>query len=293
MHDPGGLTMYDLVITGSTIVDGTGAPGFVGDVAVAGGQIVAVAPAEDGGLAAADRETATRTIDGTGLLLTPGFVDIHTHYDGQVCWDKEVTPSSWHGVTTVVMGNCGVGFAPVRPGTENDLVELMESVEDIPGTALHEGIPWGWESFGDYLDAIDTPYTIDVGAQVPHVAIRHYVMGDRCYDDATPDDIAEMARLTGEAMTAGALGFSTSRFYGHLDKQGNLVPGTRADAAEIMAIGDAMASVDHGTIEIITDQIDQPEEQYWIEHVARATGRPVTFLIAASAPTSAWEMADR
>ena len=286
--------MYDLVITGSTIVDGTGAPGFVGDVAVADGRIVAVAPAADGGLAATpDGVDAVRTIDGAGLLLTPGFVDIHTHYDGQVCWDKEVTPSSWHGVTTVVMGNCGVGFAPVRPGTEAELVELMESVEDIPGTALHEGIPWGWESFAEYLDAIDTPYTIDVGTQVPHVAIRHYVMGDRCYDDATPEDIAEMARLTGEAMTAGALGFSTSRFYGHLDKQGNLVPGTRADAAEIMAIGDAMAAVDHGTVEIITDRIDQPEEQYWIEHVARATGRPVTFLIAAAAPDGAWELAER
>ncbi len=282
--------MYDLVITGSTIVDGTGAPGFVGDVAIADGKIVAVTSTADGGIEAG---TANRTIDGTGLLLTPGFVDIHTHYDGQVCWDKQVTPSSWHGVTTVVMGNCGVGFAPVRPGTENELVELMESVEDIPGTALHEGIPWGWESFGDYLDAIDTPYTIDVGAQVPHVAIRHYVMGERCYDDATTDDIAEMARLTGEAMADGALGFSTSRFYGHLDKQGNLVPGTRADGAEIMAIGDAMASVDHGTIEIITDNIDKPEEQYWIEHVARATGRPVTFLIAAAAPSDAWELAER
>ena len=283
--------MYDLVITGATIVDGTGTPSFVGDVDVAGTEIVAVARADDGGLGP-DAE-AGRTIDGTGLLLTPGFVDIHTHYDGQVCWDKQVTPSSWHGVTTVVMGNCGVGFAPVRPGTENELVELMESVEDIPGTALHEGIPWGWESFGDYLDAIDTPYTIDVGAQVPHVAIRHYVMGERCYDAATADDIAEMARLTGEAMADGALGFSTSRFYGHLDKQGNLVPGTEADADEIMAIGDAMAQVDHGTVEIISDHLDEPDEQYWIEHIARATGRPVTFLVASTAPRTVWEMAER
>ncbi len=281
---------FDLVITGPTIVDGTGEPAFVGDVGVTDGEIVAVVSAADGGLGAVD---ADRTIDGSGLLLTPGFVDIHTHYDGQVCWDKEVTPSSWHGVTTIVMGNCGVGFAPVRPGTENELVELMESVEDIPGTALHEGIPWGWETFGQYLDAIDTPYTIDIGAQVPHVAIRHYVMGERCYDDATPDDIAEMARLTGEAMAAGALGFSTSRFYGHLDKQGNLVPGTEADAAEIMAIGDAMAAVDHGTVEIITDHIEEADEQFWIEHVARATGRPVTFLVAAAASNGPWELADR
>ena len=126
-----------------------------------------------------------RILDASGFLVTPGFVDSHTHYDGQVCWDKRVTPSSWHGVTTVVMGNCGVGFAPVRPGSEDELVSLMESVEDIPGTALHEGIPWGWETFPEYLDAIDTPYAVDIGAQVPHVAVRHYVMGDRCYDEAT------------------------------------------------------------------------------------------------------------
>jgi N-acyl-D-amino-acid deacylase len=167
--------MHDLVIRNARIVDGTGTDAFAGDVAVDGGLITAVVRSEDGGVVA----DATRVIDAEGKLLTPGFVDIHTHYDGQVCWDKQVTPSSWHGVTTVVMGNCGVGFAPVRPGSETELVELMESVEDIPGTALHEGIPWGWETYGEYLDAIDTPYTVDIGSQMPHVALRHYVMGER------------------------------------------------------------------------------------------------------------------
>jgi N-acyl-D-aspartate/D-glutamate deacylase len=166
--------MEDLIITNARIVDGTGAPAFTGDITVNDGVITAVG--ESSG-------RARRVIDAAGRLVTPGFVDIHTHFDGQVCWDKQLTPSSWHGVTTVVMGNCGVGFAPVRPGSEDELVQLMESVEDIPGTALHEGVPWGWESFAEYLDAIDTPYALDVGAQVPHVALRHYVMGDRCHDD--------------------------------------------------------------------------------------------------------------
>ena len=165
--------MTDLLIKNAKIVDGTGAPAFEGDITVDGGIISSVTPVGEAA------KTADKVIDAEGNLVTPGFVDIHTHYDGQVCWDKLVTPSSWHGVTTVVMGNCGVGFAPVKPGTEDELISLMESVEDIPGTALHEGIPWGWESFPDYLDTIDTPYAVDIGTQVPHVAIRHYVMGER------------------------------------------------------------------------------------------------------------------
>src|SRR4051812_24804570 len=197
--------MHDLVILGATVVDGTGGPKRTADVAVDGGRITEVGDVGERG---------RREIDADGLILAPGWVDIHTHYDGQVTWDPEVSPSSWHGVTTVVMGNCGVGFAPVRPGTEGELVSLMESVEDIPGTALHEGIPWGWESFGQYLDAIDTPYSVDVGAQIPHVALRYYVMGERCYEDATAADIAAMADLSRAALADGALGFSTSRFYG-------------------------------------------------------------------------------
>ena len=281
--------MYDLVIRNAQIVDGTGADAFAGDVAVIAGKIVAVGRAAQGGISG----NAQRVIDADGHLLTPGFVDIHTHYDGQVCWDKQVTPSCWHGVTTVVMGNCGVGFAPVRRGTETTLVELMESVEDIPGTALHAGIPWGWESFGEYLDCIDTPYSVDVGAQVPHVPVRYYVMGDRCYDDATAEDMAQMAALTGQALKDGALGFSTSRFYGHLDKHGNLVPGSHADAAEMMAIGDALAQSGHGTVEIISDRLEDPEEQRWIERLASVTGRPVTLLVSSNVGVGVWDLADR
>jgi N-acyl-D-aspartate/D-glutamate deacylase len=281
--------MHDLIIRNARIVDGSGGPAYMGEVAVADGKIVAVARASDGPIPG----TVRRSIDAEGRLLTPGFVDIHTHYDGQVCWDKQLTPSCWHGVTTVVMGNCGVGFAPVHPGTESQLVEIMESVEDIPGTALYEGIPWGWESFAEYLDAIDTPYTMDVGAQVPHVAVRHYVMGERCYDDARPDDIAQMAAITRQALEDGALGFTTSRFYGHFDKHGELVPGTHADGEELKAIGNALAEVDHGAVEIISDRMDDPAEQAWVEWIARRTGRPVTILVTSNIGADVWDMAER
>ncbi len=278
--------MDDLLISNAFVVDGTGAPGFVADVAVKDGRITEVGQLQG--------RPAKRVVDAGGQLLTPGFVDIHTHFDGQVCWDKQVTPSSWHGVTTVVMGNCGVGFAPVRPGSEDELVQLMESVEDIPGTALHEGLPWGWESFGEYLDAIDTPYTIDIGAQVPHVALRHYVMGERCYDDATAEDMTAMSEITRQALVDGALGFSTSRFYGHFDKAGNLVPGTNAAADEMVAIAEAFVGLDHGAMEVISDHLDKADELSWIEHIARLTGRPMTFLVpAAGAVQGIWDLADK
>src|SRR5262245_21779624 len=195
--------MHDLVIRGGTIVDGTGRPPQTGDVAIDAGAIVSV-----GGKAGNGR----REIDAAGLVVTPGFVDIHTHYDGQVSWDPFLTPSSWHGVTTVIMGNCGVGYTPVRPGQEQFLIRIMDGVEDIPGTALAEGIDFRWESFGEYLDALAaSPRVLDVGAQVPHCAVRAYVMGERCHDDAaTPDEIAEMTRAVREGLRAGALGFSTS-----------------------------------------------------------------------------------
>ena len=277
--------MHDLVIRNARVVDGTGSAAFTGDVAVDGDKIAEVTHGTNAG-------KARRTIDAEGRLLTPGFVDIHTHYDGQVCWDKQVTPSSWHGVTTVVMGNCGVGFAPVRPGSEEALVSLMESVEDIPGTALHDGIPWGWETFAEYLDHIDTPYAVDVGTQAPHVAIRHYVMGERCYDDANADDMQQMRAITREALEAGALGFSTSRFYGHVDSHGKQVPGTHATAAEMMAIGSAFEGLSHGTIEIISDWLKDPEELAWIEHIVRTTGRPITTLMTAG-PNPVWDLAAR
>jgi len=278
--------MTDLLIKNAKIVDGTGAPSFIGNIAIENDIIIAVTTDEQ------DSIKAKHTIDAKGDLVTPGFVDIHTHYDGQVCWDKLVTPSSWHGVTTIVMGNCGVGFAPVKPGTEDELISLMESVEDIPGTALHEGIQWGWETFPDYLDSIDTPYAVDVGTQVPHVAIRHYVMGERCYDDASTEDLEQMKTITREALEAGALGFSTSRFYGHVDKAGRLVPGTRASGEEMREIGSAFEGLDHGTMEFVSDSLNEPEELGWIEHIARTTGRTLTPLVTAGLGPI-WDLSER
>ena len=278
--------MHDLIIKNATLIDGSGAEAVNADVVADRGTITEVTTA--GGSPA----KAKRVIDAQGDLLTPGFVDIHTHYDGQVCWDKQVTPSCWHGVTSIVMGNCGVGFAPVRPGAEGELIELMESVEDIPGTALHDGIPWGWESFSEYLDHIDTPYALDVGAQAPHVAIRHYVMGERCYDDATPKDMAEMRRITRGALEAGALGFTTSRFYGHLDKAGNPVPGTRASGEEMRTIGSAFAGLGFGAMEFVSDSLNDPQELAWIEHITRTTGCTVTPLVTAGGGPI-WTLAEK
>lgn len=269
--------MFDLIIRGGTVVDGTGAPARVADVAVTAGRIVEIgAPSQAGHISA----QAVREFDANGLLVTPGWVDIHTHYDGQVTWDPEVTPSSWHGVTTLVMGNCGVGFAPVRPGQERFLIELMEGVEDIPGTALSEGIDWRWESFPEYLDAVDSmPRVLDVAAQVPHAALRAYVMGDRAHDEPTVDEIAHMARLAEEALRAGAVGFSTSRTILHRSKHG-LVPGTGALADELIAICDAIGRVGHRVVEMVGD--DGPNEAHdgWLRDVASRTGATVTYALA-------------
>jgi N-acyl-D-aspartate/D-glutamate deacylase len=214
--------MHDLVIRGGTIVDGTGAARFVADVAVDGGIVTAI-----GQISATGREE----IDASGKVVAPGFVDIHTHYDGQATWDSEMAPSSWHGVTTVVMGHCGVGFAPAKKDKHDWLIGLMQGVEHIPGTALAEGMTWDWETFPEYMDALERrPRTIDVATHVPHGAVRAYVLGDREMPGAVPTDadIAEMSRIVEEGMRAGALGFSTSRTVLHKSVDGELVPVTTA-----------------------------------------------------------------
>jgi N-acyl-D-aspartate/D-glutamate deacylase len=263
--------MHDLVIRNGKIVDGTGAPAFVGDIAIDGDVIASV-----GGEAGAGR----REIDASGLLVTPGFVDIHTHYDGQVTWDPYLSPSSWHGVTTLVMGNCGVGFAPVEPGKQEFLIGLMEGVEDIPGTALAEGIKWSWESFPQYLDAIEKMQrVIDVGAQVPHGAVRAYVMGERGAhnEEATEEDITRMAALVREAIKAGALGFSTSRTMLHRAKNKEVVPGTFASEAELLGIGRALRAAGHGVFEMASDMAGPDATMEWMIKLTRETGLPITF----------------
>jgi N-acyl-D-aspartate/D-glutamate deacylase len=263
--------MHDLVIRGGTVVDGSGGKPFTADVAVDGGLITLV-----GKVDAKGREE----IDATGLIVTPGFVDVHTHYDGQATWDAEMAPSSWHGVTTVVMGNCGVGFAPARRDRHEWLISLMEGVEDIPGTALAEGMKWDWETFPEYLDALERlPRTVDVGTHVPHGAVRAYVLGDREQPGAIPtdEDVAEMSRIVEEGVRAGALGFSTSRTVLHKSVDGELVPGTTATAEELVAIGRAMGRVGYGVFEMASDMRREWNEFGWMGQLSRETGLPVTF----------------
>jgi N-acyl-D-aspartate/D-glutamate deacylase len=266
--------MHDLVIRNGKIVDGTGKPSFIGDVAIDGGKITSV-----GGKAGAAR----REIDATGLLVTPGFVDIHTHYDGQVTWDPYLTPSSWHGVTTLVMGNCGVGFAPVEPGKEEFLIGLMEGVEDIPGTALAEGIKWNWESFPEYMDAVEKmKRAVDVGVQVPHGSVRAYVMGERGANNeaATPDDIEKMATVVRDGLEAGALGFTTSRTMLHRAKNKELVPGTFASEDELLGIGRALGQAGHGVFEMASDMVGPDATMEWMVKLSAETGLPITFAMA-------------
>jgi N-acyl-D-aspartate/D-glutamate deacylase len=294
-------TQPDLVIRGATLVDGTGAPACLADVAVDGGRILAVRrrgpaalpgyerdalqPVSPAGPAAradtAPLARGRREIDADGLLLTPGFVDIHTHYDGQATWDAQLAPSSVHGVTTALFGNCGVGFAPLRPGGIDLLINIMEGVEDIPGTVLAEGIPFGWESFGEYLDTLDAlPHAIDIGAQVPHAALRCYVMGERGGDHAarpTPRERDEMGRLLHDALQAGALGLSTSRTVKHRARDGRPTPSLSAEEAELLALARAMRRAGRGVLQVNSDF--GPGEFEVLEAATRAAGRPLSLLL--------------
>jgi N-acyl-D-aspartate/D-glutamate deacylase len=276
--------MHDLVIRGGTIVDGTGAPAFIGDIAIDAGCISAI-----GAITAKGREE----IDAGGLTVIPGFVDIHTHYDGQATWDAEMGPSAWHGVTTVVMGNCGVGFAPAKPDKHDWLIGLMEGVEDIPGTALAEGMRWNWETFPEYLDALDAmPRTIDVATHVPHGAVRAYVMGERGARNEPPTEheIAQMSAIVEEGLRAGALGFSTSRTVLHKSIDGELVPGTTATKEELIGIGRAMGRVGHGVFEMASDLRREWDEFGWMADLSRETKMPVTFAMLQSiAKELPWE----
>ena len=263
--------MHDMVIRGGTIVDGTGAARFTGDIAIDNGLISQVGKVSGSG---------KEEIDAAGMVVAPGWVDVHTHYDGQATWDQEMAPSSWHGVTTVVMGNCGVGFAPAKPDRHEWLISLMEGVEDIPGTALSEGMSWNWETFPEYLDELERmPRTVDIGTHVPHGAVRAYVLGDREQPGAIPttEDIAEMSRIVEEGVRAGALGFSTSRTVLHRSIDGELVPGTTATAEELIEIGRGMGRVGYGVFEMASDLMREWDEFGWMGKLSRETGLPVTF----------------
>ena len=265
--------MHDIAIRGGQVIDGSGEPARTADVAIEGGKIVSAT-----GIAG----PARRDIDADGLLVTPGWVDIHTHYDGQATWDPFLSPSSWHGVTSVVMGNCGVGFAPARADRQDWLIGLMEGVEDIPGAALSEGIDWSWESFPEYLDALERrPLAIDIGAQVPHGAVRAYVMGERgaANEVATEDDVREMGVIVEEGLRAGALGFTTSRTVLHRSIEGVPVPGTFAGEEELFAIGRALGRAGCGVFEMASDLMPEGRELDWVTRLSREVGRPITFAL--------------
>lgn len=272
---------HDLVIRGGTVVDGTGAPRRIADVAIDGETITAVGVVPGKG----------RTeIDASGHIVTPGWVDIHTHYDGQVSWDPYLSPSCWHGVTTVVMGNCGVGFAPVKPHFRDRLINIMEGVEDIPGTALTEGITWEWETYPEYLDALaKKSYAMDVCSQVPHAAIRTYVMGEKGGDNeaASAEEIAAMSTLVGEALDAGAFGFTTSRITAHRTSDGKVVPGTQVSIDEMEGFGDALSKAGHGVFEVVSDinfdgipgSLTDKEEIDWMSDLSRRKKVKFTYLL--------------
>ncbi|MCO5121274.1 MAG: amidohydrolase family protein [Burkholderiaceae bacterium] len=276
---------FDLVIRGGEIHDGLGSPGRRADIGILDGRIHTI-----GGIA----PDAGREIDAGGCIVTPGFVDIHTHYDGQATWEDRLWPSSFHGVTTVVMGNCGVGFAPVRPADQARLIEVMEGIEDIPGSALHEGLSWNWESFPDYLDALEAKaFDADVAAQVPHAALRLYVMGERGarLEPATKDDIEEMRRIVTEAIRAGALGFTTSRTRNHRTAAGDPTPSLRAEESELTGIAHALADAGSGVMQFISDFASRQGDEFgMLSRVVKASGRPASISLAqAHARPDGWK----
>jgi N-acyl-D-aspartate/D-glutamate deacylase len=271
------MAEHDLVIRGGTVIDGTGSPRRTADVAVSDGTVTEVGTVSGLG---------TREIDADGALVTPGFVDIHCHYDGQATWDERLQPSSWHGVTTVVMGNCGVGFAPVHDQDHERLIQLMEGVEDIPGAALAEGLSWGWTDFGGFLEAVDRrPHDLDVAAQVPHAAVRLHVMGPRGADHeeaATPEEIAEMGRIVADAVQAGALGFTTSRTRNHKTSTGAYTPTLTAAREELVGIAEAVGATGTGVLQMVGDFLDLDHEFGTLVEMMRASGRPLSFSLAQS-----------
>ena len=267
------MTEHELIIRSGNVVDGSGAPGRTADVAIDHGVITEVGHVSGRG---------AREVDAAGALVVPGYVDIHTHYDGQATWDNELASSSWHGVTTVVAGNCGVGFAPVRPGDRDRLIELMEGVEDIPGTALHEGLNWRWESFPEYLDVLDERgRDIDLGVQIPHAALRLFVMGERGVQrlPAKAEEIASMAELAGAAIDAGALGFSTSRTINHKSSTGEPTPTLHAERAELLGIACALGRRGTGVLQLVSDFDDPDHELALLRELAAVSGRPISMAI--------------
>lgn len=270
--------MYDLIIRNGTIIDGSRGPAYRADLAIQDGIIAAIGEI---------RERAREEIDATGMLVAPGWVDAHTHLDGQVMWDSQLTPSCWHGVTTVVMGNCGVGFAPLKPGDQDRLIDIMEGVEDIPRATLSEGMDFEWETFPEYLDRIAaTPLVLDVAAQIPHSAVRLYVMGDRGArnEEASPAEIGAMAELVREGLEAGAVGFSSSRTKVHIGSDGNIVPGSFVTTDEMLAFGEAIRKAGHGVFELASDVVTgMPEgmsndnEFAWMTKLSKESGAPLSF----------------
>ncbi|MEO0700182.1 MAG: amidohydrolase family protein, partial [Pseudomonadota bacterium] len=276
---------FDLVVRGGHVVDGSGAPGFEADIAIKDGRVTMVGDVSGSG---------AEEIDARGKLVAPGFVDIHTHYDGQVTWGQALSPSSNHGVTTAIMGNCGVGFAPVRDADHDRLIRLMEGVEDIPFPVLAEGLPWDWESFPDYLDSLeDRAFDIDVGAQLPHAALRVYVMGDRGAnrEDATDEDIAAMARLAKAAVDAGALGFSTSRTLNHRTSDGQPTPTLTASEQELTGIAMALGEVGKGVLQFVSDFNDPQKEAAMLRRIVERSGRPLSVSLAqADVAPEGWKL---